>query len=110
MGVNNGDEDGSGFDGDGSEGNSLSQLGARTETSVPQNWSSMAAVLWNFSWMGADPFRVFASRAIYRQKGNVRGRSRGPHHVMARPEVGLRHPMAWPPPGSSPSPLWTPCM
>jgi hypothetical protein len=70
----------------------------------------MAAALWNFSWMDTDPFRVFASRAIYRRKCDVRGRPRGPHHVVARPEVGSRHTMVWPPPGSSLSPLWTPCM
>ena len=36
MGVSNGDEDGGGVDGDGSGGNSPSQQGARTETSVPR--------------------------------------------------------------------------
>ena len=59
MGVSNGDEDGDGVDGDGSGGNSPSRQGARTETSVPQNLSSMAAELRNFSWMEADSFRVF---------------------------------------------------
>jgi hypothetical protein len=109
MGVSNGDEDGGRVDGDGSGGNSLSRKGAETETSVPRNWSSMAAVLWNFLWTDVDSFRVFASGAIYRRKGDVRGRPRGPHHVVAWPEVGLRHPMVWPPPGSSLSPLWTLC-
>jgi hypothetical protein len=60
------------------------------------------AALQNFSWMEASWFRVFTSEAIYRRKGEVRGHPRGPHHVVARPEVG---PL---PPGSSPSPLWTP--
>ena len=59
MGVSNGDEDGGGVDGDGSEGNSPSRQGARTETSVPRNLSSMAAELRNFSWMEADSSRVF---------------------------------------------------
>jgi hypothetical protein len=54
MGDSNGDEDGGGVDGDGSEGNFLSRQGAGTETSVPRNWSSMAAVLWNFPWIDAD--------------------------------------------------------
>ena len=36
MGVSNGDGDGGGVDGDGSEGNSPSRQGARTETSVPR--------------------------------------------------------------------------
>jgi hypothetical protein len=43
MGVSNGDEDGGGVDVDGSRGNSTSRQGARTETSIPQNWSSMVA-------------------------------------------------------------------
>jgi hypothetical protein len=53
MGVRNGDEDGGGVDGDGSEGNPPSRQGDGTKTSVPQNWSLMAAALWNFLWMDA---------------------------------------------------------
>jgi hypothetical protein len=54
MGDSNGDGDGSGVDGDGSGGNSPSRQGARTETSVPQNWCLMAAALRNFLWMDAN--------------------------------------------------------
>jgi hypothetical protein len=54
MRDNNSDEDGGGVDGDSSRGNSPSQLGARIETSVPRNWSLMAAVLRNFLWMDVD--------------------------------------------------------
>jgi hypothetical protein len=54
MVVSNGDEDGGGVDGDGSGGNSPSRQGAGIETSVPRNWSLMAAALWNFSWIDAD--------------------------------------------------------
>jgi hypothetical protein len=54
----------------------------------PQNWSSMAAALQNFSWMDAGLFRVFALEAFYRWKGNVRGHPRGPHHTVARLEGG----------------------
>ena len=81
MGVSNGDEDGSGVDGDGSGGNSPSRQGVGTETFVPQNLSSMAAKLRNFSCMEASVFRVFTSKAIYRRKGEVGGRPRGPHHA-----------------------------
>jgi hypothetical protein len=88
MGDSNGDGDGGGVDEDGSGGNSLSRQGARTETSVPQNWSSMAAALRNFSWIDADLFRVFASEGLYRRKGDVRGWTRDPHHISARPEGG----------------------
>jgi hypothetical protein len=70
--------------------------------------SSMAAALRNFSWMDASLFRVFVSEAIYRRKGDVGGRPRGPHHSQAQPEVRPRHSIVWPPPGSSLSPLWTP--
>ena len=54
MGVSNGDEDGGGVDGDGSGGNSPSRQGAGTKISVPQNLSSMAAELQNFSGMEAN--------------------------------------------------------
>jgi hypothetical protein len=87
MGVRNVDGDGGGVDGDGYGGNSPSQQGAETETSVPRNCSSMAAVLRNFSWIDADSFRVFTSEGIYRWKGDVRGNPGGPHHMVARPGV-----------------------
>jgi hypothetical protein len=88
MGDSNNDEDGGGVDGDGSWGQFPVRQGAGTETSVPRNWSLMAAALQNFSWMDADSFRVFASERIYRRKGDVRGWTRGPHHLVARPEGG----------------------
>jgi hypothetical protein len=53
-------------------------------------------------------FRVFSSRRIYRQRGNVRRWTRGPHHAPARPGGGPRHGVVWPPSGSPPSLLWTP--
>jgi hypothetical protein len=108
MGVSNVDGDGSGVDGDGSGGNSPSRQGVRIETSVPRTSSSMAAALRNFSWMETGRFRIFASERIYRRKGNVRGWTRGPHHLVARPEGGARHPMVCLPPGPPPSLLWTP--
>jgi hypothetical protein len=108
MGDSNGDEDGGGVDGDGSEGNSLSRQGARTETSVPQTSSLMAAALQNFSWMYDDSFRVFASEAFYRRRGDVRGHPGAPHHRVARPGVHPRHQVVWPSPGPPPSLLWTP--
>jgi hypothetical protein len=73
MGDNNGgggdevDGDGGGgdgVDGNGSGGTSLSRQGARIETSVPQNLSSMAAVLRNFSGKNAQRFRVSASEGL----------------------------------------------
>jgi hypothetical protein len=54
MRVSNIDEDGGGVDGDGSGGNSSFRQGAGTETSVPRNWSLIAATLPNFLWMDAD--------------------------------------------------------
>jgi hypothetical protein len=63
MGDNNIGGDGGGGDGvngDDSGGTSPSRQGAKTETSVPRNWSSMAAVLRNFSGKNADPPRVSA--------------------------------------------------
>jgi hypothetical protein len=51
MGVTSSDEDGGGIDGDGTGANYPSRQGARTKTSVPQNWSSMMAALQNFLWI-----------------------------------------------------------
>jgi hypothetical protein len=45
---------------------------------------------------------------IYRQKGDVRGWTRGPHHLVVRSWGGPRHPMVRPPPGPPLSLLWTP--
>jgi hypothetical protein len=93
MGDNNGDEDGGGVDGDVSRGNSASWLGAGTETSVPRTSSSMAVALRNFSWMDTRRFRVFASEAFYRRKGDVRGHPGGPHHLVLWPGGDPHHPM-----------------
>ena len=80
MGVSNGDGDGGGVDGDGSGGNSPSRQGAGTETSVPRILSATAAELRNFSWAEAGIFRVFASGALYRRKGEVGGGLVAPDH------------------------------
>jgi hypothetical protein len=48
----------------------------------------MVAALQNFSSIEANSSRVFASEGIYRQKGDVRGWTRGPHHTLARLEEG----------------------
>ena len=85
MGVSNGDEDGGGVDGVGSRGNSPSTQGAGTKIFVPRKLSSMAAELQNFSWMDVYSVRVFGLGAIYRRKGDVGGRPRGPHLVVPRP-------------------------
>jgi hypothetical protein len=39
------------------------------------------------SWKSDRAFRVFAMKGIYRQKGDVRGWTRGPHHLVAWPGV-----------------------
>jgi hypothetical protein len=48
-------------DRDGFGGTSLSWKGARTETSIPRNWSSTTAVLRHYSGKNADCFRVWTS-------------------------------------------------
>jgi hypothetical protein len=53
-------------DGDGSGGTSPSQQGAGIETFVPQNLSSTAAALRNYSGKNAYSFRVFHPEAFYR--------------------------------------------
>jgi hypothetical protein len=59
------------------------------------------------SWKSVRAFRVFPMKGIYRRKGDVRGWTRGPHHLVAQPGGGPRHPMVRPPPGPTPSLLWT---
>jgi hypothetical protein len=73
-----------GVDGDGSGGTSPSRR-VPEQTSVPQNWSTTAAALWNFIWENTDCLRVFASEDFYRQRVDVRGWPRPPHHRVARP-------------------------
>jgi hypothetical protein len=58
-------------------------------------------------WKRVRALRVFLSRRIYRRKGDVRGWTSGPHHLVVRPGGGPRHPMVWLPSGPPPSLLWT---
>ena len=64
-------------DGHGSGGTSPSRQGAGTETSVPRNLASMAAVLRNCSRNFANCPRVFRLEALYRVKGHRQGGSQG---------------------------------
>jgi hypothetical protein len=89
-------------DGDGIGGTSPSRQGARRETSVPRNLSSMAAELRNCSGKNADCFRVFRPEAFYRRRGVVRRRPGGSHHRGARPGAGPRPLMV----RLAPGPLW----
>jgi hypothetical protein len=45
------------------------------------------------SWKSVSSFRVFLTKGIYRWKGDVRGWTRGPHHLVAWPRVG--HTALW---------------
>jgi hypothetical protein len=45
------------------------------------------------SWKSVRLFRVFPSKGIYRRKGDVRGWTRDPHHLVVRLGGFLRHPM-----------------
>jgi hypothetical protein len=73
-----------------------------------QSWHDDGDGLQYVSWKNVCLLRVFPSKGIYRQKGDVRGWTRGPHHLVARPGGGPHHPMVQPPPGPALSPLWTP--
>jgi hypothetical protein len=59
-------------------------------------------------WKSVPSLRVFLTKGIYRRKGDVRGWTRRPHHLVAQPGGGPRHPMVRLPLGPSPSLLWTP--
>jgi hypothetical protein len=52
-----------------------------------------------FSWIDVRALRVFPMKWIYRQRGDVSGRLRGPNHLVARLGGDPRHPMVRPPPG-----------
>jgi hypothetical protein len=55
------------------------------------------------SWISVSSLRVFLAKEIYRRKGDVRGWTKSPHHLVARSGGGLCHPMVRLPPGPSPS-------
>jgi hypothetical protein len=76
-------------DGYGSGGTSPSRQGAGTETSIPQNLSSMAAVLRNYSGKNADFPRVFYPR-LYIGKGASSGGCQGTLTMGGRGQ-GLGH-------------------
>jgi hypothetical protein len=73
-----------------------------------RSWDDDGGGLQYVSWKSVHLLRVFPSNGIYRQKGDVRWWTRGPHHLVARPGGGPRHPMVRLPSGAPPSLIWTP--
>jgi hypothetical protein len=51
--------------------------------------------------------RVFSSRGLNRQKGDVRRWTRGSHPLVAWPRGGPHHHQVWPSLGPPPALLWT---
>jgi hypothetical protein len=72
-----------------------------------RSWVDDGGGLQYVSWKSVWAFRVFSTKGIYRRKGDVRGWTRGQHHLVAQPGGGPCHPMVQLPPGCSPSLLWT---
>jgi hypothetical protein len=72
----------------------------------PDLVSTMAAACSMFSGKEFEP-RVFPSRGLNRRKGDVRGWTRRPHLLVARPRGGPHHQQVRPAPGPSPALLWT---
>jgi hypothetical protein len=70
--------------------------------------ASTAAALRNCSGNFADSPRVFRPEALYRRRGVVRGGTRRPHTMVARPGPGPRHPCVSLACGPSPTPLRIP--
>jgi hypothetical protein len=58
-----------------------------------RSWVNDGDGLQYVSWKSDRALRVFSTKGIYRWKGDVRGWTRGPHHLVARPRGGPRHPM-----------------
>jgi hypothetical protein len=73
-----------------------------------RSWDDDDGGLQYVSWKSVRSIRVFPLKVIYRRKGDVRGWTRGRHHLVVRPGGDPRHPMARPPPGSPSSLIWTP--
>jgi hypothetical protein len=88
-------------DGDGSGCTSPSWQGARTETSVSQNLSSMAAALWNCSQKNADCFRVWTSGSFKKAERRCQRATRG-----VSPPLGVARRGGMPPHGEAA--LWPP--
>jgi hypothetical protein len=86
-----------------------SQAGCREELLDPPNLGTMTAAACSmFHGKVFVSLRVFPSKGIYRWKGDVKGWTRGPHHLVAQQGGGPRHPMVRSTPGPTPSLLWTP--
>jgi hypothetical protein len=77
---------------------------SRPSRSCADDGGGLQYVFWKIDRV----LRVFSSRRIYRRKGDVRGWTRGPHHLVARARGRPHHPMVWLPSGPPPSLLWTP--
>jgi hypothetical protein len=72
-----------------------------------RSWVDDGGGLQYVSWKSDRSLRVFPTKGIYGRKSDVRGWTRGPHHLVVRPGCAPRHPMVRLPPGCSPSLLWT---
>ena len=68
---------------------------AGTETPVPQILASRWRRLWKVSMGFVEHIRVFATEALNRRKGGVRGLLGGPHYRGARPPPWPRWPRVW---------------
>jgi hypothetical protein len=67
--------------------------GAGRASRPSRSWDDDGGGLQHVSWKSVRPLRVLSSKGIYRWKGDVRGWTRGPHHMMARP--GVAHATLW---------------
>jgi hypothetical protein len=59
----------------------------RRASGPSRSWDDGGGGLQYVSWKSVRLFRVFPSKRIYRRKGNIRGWTRGPHHLVAWPGV-----------------------
>jgi hypothetical protein len=58
-----------------------------------RSWDDDDGGLQFVSWQSVRLLMVFPSKGIYRRKGDVRGWTRGRHHLVARP--GVAHATLW---------------
>jgi hypothetical protein len=61
--------------------------GAGRASGPSRSWDDDGGGLQYVSWKSVRALRVFPSKGNYRQKGDFRGWTRGPHHLVVRPGV-----------------------
>jgi hypothetical protein len=85
----------------------LRQCAAKSFWTLPISRRQQRRLQYVF-WKSVWALRIFSTKGINRQKGDVRRWTSQSHHLVARPGGGPRHHLVWLPLGLPPALLWTP--